>query len=242
MMKSKTWLTLIALTVVLLLAYSGKVASGYFSDGESSANNVLRVKAAPLFASADSFAVLAGSGISNAGTTMITGDIGSFPTYTVPGGSITLTGTNHTDDAVTQAAKNDLVIAYDDAAGRAYTTIGDTLGGTSPIPGVYRGGALGLTGTITLNGDLNSVWIFQAGSSLITATGSQVLLTGGARPSNVYWQVGSSATLGTDSTFKGNILALTSATLGTGANVEGRVLARNGAVTLDTNTVTRPAP
>jgi hypothetical protein len=241
-MKSKTWLILLTFTVVLLLAYGGRVTSGYFSDGESSTDNILRVKSAPLFGSADSFVVLAETGIVNVGATTITGDIGSYSTYAMPGGSITLFGTNHGNDAVTQGAKDDLVIAYNDAAGRAYTTIGDTLGGTSPLPGVYRGGALDLTGNLTLTGDANAVWIFQAGSSLTTANGSRVILSGDARAANVYWQVTSSATLGTDSIFKGNILALASITLITGAQLEGRALARNGLVTLGTNIITKPAP
>ncbi|MDO8491371.1 MAG: ice-binding family protein [Dehalococcoidia bacterium] len=241
---------MLTLTVVSLLAYGGKVTSGYFSDGESSTDNVLRVKIAPLFGSADSFAVLAGSGITNTGATTITGDIGSFPTYTVPGGSITLNGTNHADDAVTQGAKNDLVIAYNDAAGRTPDhDVGTELGGTSPVPGVYYNsvaGTFGITGNLTLTGDANAVWIFQAASTLITATGSEVILSGGAKASNVYWVVGSSATLGGEggagSILKGNILALTSATLNTGTNMEGRVLARNGAVTLHASTIIKPTP
>ncbi len=91
-------------------------------------------------------------------------------------------------------------------------------------------------------GDANAVWIFQATSTLITATDSQVILSGGAKAANIYWKVGSSATLGTTSIFKGNILTLTSVALSTGTNVEERVLARNGTVTLGTNTIVKPAP
>jgi hypothetical protein len=110
-------------------------------------------------------------------------------------------------------------------------------------PGVYQtSSAMALTGTVTLDGggDADAVFIFQAGSTLISASGSTVLLENGAQACNVFWQVGSSATLGTTSNFAGTILALTSATLNTGATLQGRVLARNGAVTLDSNTITVP--
>ena len=201
---------------------------------------------APSLATAQSFAVLAGAGITNTGPTTITGDVGSFPTTTQTGfASVTLNGANHTGDAVTQSAKNDLVTAYNNAAGQSpATTIPTELGGTSLIPGVYTSsaGTFGMTGTLTLNGqgDPNAVFIFQMATTLTTASLSNVNLIGSAQACNIFWQVGSSATLGTNSHFNGNILALTSITLTTGANVVGRVLARNGAVTLDTNTITAP--
>lgn len=193
---------------------------------------------------AGNFAVLAGSGITNTGPTTITGDVGTFPTTTEVGfGSITLIGTNHGGDAVTQVAKTDLTTAYNDAAGRvpAIAVAGD-LGGLTLVPGVYKSASsLGLTGTLTLDaqGDPNAVFIFQMGSTLTTASGSNVSLINGAQSCNVFWQVGSSATLGTGSTFRGNILALTSITATTGVIVDGRLLAMNGAVTLDANTITR---
>jgi len=116
------------------------------------------------------------------------------------------------------------------------------LGGTTPAPGVYTSadGTFGITGTLNLTGDANAVWIFQAASTLNTAGSSQVILSGGAKAANVYWQVGSDATLGTTSIFKGNILSLSSITLDTGARLDGRAFARNGAVTLDANVVTKP--
>lgn len=193
---------------------------------------------------ADSFAVLAGSGITNTGATTIIGDIGTYPTTTITGaGSMTVFGTNHGGDAVTQQAKTDLVTAYNNAAGQGPTSsiVGD-LGGQTLAPGVYNSGSsIGLTGTVTLNGGGNpdAVFVFQAGSSLTTASTSQVSLINGAQACNVFWQVGSSATLGTGSTFRGSILALTSITVTTGATVQGRILARNGAVTLDHNTINR---
>jgi len=195
---------------------------------------------------ASSFAVLAGSGITNTGPTVVNGDIGSFPTTTITGfppGIVN--GTNHAGDAVTQSGKNDLVTAYNDAAGRTpTTTIPTELGGSALTHGVYTStaGTFGITGAVTLDGqgDSTAVFIFQMATTLTTATGSSVVLINGAQACNVFWQVGSSATLGGSTSFRGSILALTSVTLVTSTTVEGRVLARNGAVTLDTNTITRP--
>jgi len=194
---------------------------------------------------ADSFAVLAGSGITNTGSTVINGDIGSFPTTSITGFPPgTVNGTNHGGDAVTQAAKTDLVTAYNDAAGRTpVTTVPTELGGTTLTHGVYSAasGTFGITGAVTLDaqGDASAVWVFKMASTLTTATSSSVVLIGGAQSCHVFWQVGSSATLGGSTSFRGNILALTSITLVTNATVDGRVLARNGAVTLDTNTITK---
>jgi hypothetical protein len=196
-----------------------------------------------------SFAVLAGSGITVAGavnSTTITGDIGTFPTTSITGfGNVVLNGANHAGDAVTQGAKNDLVIAYLDASGRIATTsygpIFD-LGGLMLTTGVYHGStSFGITGTLTLDaqGNPDAVWIFQAGSTLTTASSSRVALINGAQACHVFWEIGSSATLGTDSEFVGNLLALQSITADTGATVDGRLLAQNGAVTLDNNTITK---
>ena len=142
-------------------------------------------------------------------------------------------------------AKSDLAAAYNEAAGQAPATpvAASTLGGLTLTPGVYSGGALDLTGTLTLDaqGDSGAVFVFQAASTLITASASRVELVNGASPCNVFWQVGSSATLGTTTSFKGTILALTSITVNTGATVDGRLLARNAAVTLDSNAITEPA-
>jgi len=144
------------------------------------------------------------------------------------------------------AAQSSLTTTYNDLAGRtapAPATIAGDLGGLTLAPGIYKStSSLGLTGTLKLDGqgNANAVWIFQIASSLTTISNSSIVLIGNAQASNVYWQVGSSATLGTNSTFNGNILALTSITLTTGATLNGRALARNGAVTLDSNMVNVP--
>lgn len=192
---------------------------------------------------AQSFAVLAGSGITNTGPTTISGDMGTFPTTSETGfGSITLNGTNHAGDAVTQGAKNDLVTAYDDAFGRMpVTNVPVELGGTTLPAGVYKSGTFGLTGTLTLDaqGNTNAEFIFQAASTVIAESNSHVILLNGADPCHVVWQVGSSATFKTGAQFVGDVLAYTSITAQTGATFQGRLLARNGAVTLDTNTITK---
>ena len=197
-------------------------------------------------ATTSGFGVLAGAGITNTGPTKLNGDIGTYPTTSMTGtGSLTITGTNHGGDAVTQQAQSDLVTAYNGAAGEGPTSpISADLGGQTLTPGVYNSASsLGLTGNLTLDagGNQDAVFVFQAGSTLTTASASSITLENGAQACNVFWQVGSSATLGTGSSFRGTVIALTSITLTTGASVEGRVLARNGAVTLDTNTITAPS-
>jgi len=193
------------------------------------------------------FAVLAGSAITNTGTTTISGDaggdIGLFPGSAYGSVGITTTGTAYIADAggVASLAQTDLTTAYNQAAGSASTaTISADLGGMTLAPGVYTSGTgLSLTGVLTLDGqnDPESVFIFQAASTLTTASASEVRLINGARYCRVFWQVGSSATLGTNSIFRGHILAQASITATTGVYVQGQLLARTGAVTLDNNTI-----
>lgn len=194
---------------------------------------------------AESFVVLGGSAVSNTGPTTLRGDLGLYPGSDISGTStLTVTGTNHGGDAVTQGAKTDLVTAYNATAGKGPTApITGDLGGKTLKPGVYNNAsAIGLTGALTLDaaGDPNAVFVFQAGSALTTASGSRVNLRNGARSCNVFWQIGSSATLGTGSTFVGTVMAMSSITVTTGTTVVGRVLARNAAVTLDTANIIRP--
>lgn len=193
----------------------------------------------------ESYSVLGGQTVTNTGTSILSSDLGVSPGTAITGfpPGIVL-GTVHAADAVASQAQSDLVIAYDDAAGRAPTAsvAGDLVGQTLP-GGVYKStGPLAVSGTLTLDAqnDPNTVFVFQVASTLTTASASNVSLVNGAQACNVYWQVGSSATLGTASTFKGSILALTSITATTDATVEGRALARNGAVTLDNNVFTAP--
>jgi hypothetical protein len=192
-----------------------------------------------------SVAVLGGQTVTNTGPSVINGDLGVSPGTSVTGfppGIVN--GTIHAADAVAAQNQSDLTVAYNNAAGQAAdSSVPGDLGGLTLVPGVYNASSsTGITGTLTLNaqGDPNAVWIFQVGSTLTTASGSTVALINGASPCNVFWQIGSSATLGTDTNFTGTILALTSITANTRATIAGRALARNGAVTLDTNTITRP--
>jgi len=195
---------------------------------------------------AGNFAVLGGSTITNTGSTVVNGDLGLSPGTSVTGFPPgTVNGTQHVTDAVAAQGQADLVAAYNAAGSQtgAVTVSGD-LGGQTLAPGVYNSASsLSLTGTLTLDGqnNPNAVFVFQVGSALTTASGSKINLINGAQACNVFWQVGSSVTLGTNSTFTGSLLAFTSVTATTGAVVNGRVLARNGAVTLDTNSVNRPA-
>lgn len=199
---------------------------------------------------AGDFSVLGGSAVTNTGTTVIDGGhVGVSPSSSISGfppGTVTAPYTYHAGDAVAAQAQSDLTTAYDVAAGLAITDdlTGQDLGGLTLVPGVYFfSSSAQLTGTLTLDnqGDPNAQFVFQIGSALTTASNSSVVtINGGGFPGcNVFWQIGSSATLGTGTSFEGHILALTSITLNTGARiVYGSALARNGAVTLDSSTIT----
>lgn len=196
--------------------------------------------------SAYSFAVLAGTSVTSTSGGTINGDVGVWTgsTFDVGVPPVIVNGTVHLADPVAAQAQVDLTTAYDDAAGRTLDVIviaDGELGGKTLAPGLYRSapGSFAITNvdlTLDAQGDSDAVWIFQMPSSTLTVgTGRQVILTGGAKAGNIFWQVGSSATLGTTSVFKGNILALASITINTGASLDGRALARIGTVTLDAN-------
>jgi hypothetical protein len=198
---------------------------------------------------AGSYGVLAGTTVTNTGPSLIRGNLGGSPGTAVTGfpPGIVIGGTIHAADAAAAGAQTDLTIAYNDAAGRtpsATIASGFIGAGQTLSPGVYKAtSSLDVGGSLTLDahGDPNAVFIFQAGSTLGTDTGTTVRLTNGAQACNVFWQVGSSATLGTSSAFQGTILALTSITVQTGDTITGRALVRNGAVTLDDDTITVPS-
>ena len=210
---------------------------------------------APSLGSAQSFAVLGASTVTNTGPTIIRGDLGVSPGTSCTGFPAPCTGgtgvVNETiytgAGSLAGPAQSAAVVAYDDlVAEPCGTNLTGKILGTSPgavtlAPGVYCFPATSaqLTGTLTLDG--NGVYVFQIGSTLTTASNSSIVLANGAAAADVFWQVGSSATLGTDTVFAGSILALTSDTVTTGTSVTGHVFALNGAVTLDSNAITAVA-
>jgi len=225
-MKLQKYVPLVALLLALLLTTMPALAA-----------------TPPPLGTAARFGGLGGSTVTNTGATQVLGDVGVSPGVAVTGfppGS--LSGTIHAGDAVAAQAQQDVASAYNNAARQAcdINLTGQDPGGQTLTAAVYCfTSSAQLTGQLTLDGqgNTNSVFIFQIGSTLTTASNARVVLINGAQPCNVFWQVGSSATLGTTTDFKGNILALTSITLNTGATVHGGLYARNGAVTLDTNQI-----
>ena len=219
----------------VILAVAGSVIAG----GRAGA----QVSAAVGLGTADNFAVLAGQGVTNTGPTTVNGDLGTSPNPSVTGAGLTVNGSIHAADAVAAQAQADLTVAYNDAEGRSATEVATELGGQILTAGVYDSatGTFEITGPLILDAenDPDAAFIFQTESTLITASASTVQLINGGSACNVFWQVGSSATLGTDSTFLGTILALASVTVTTDVTINGRALARNGAVTLDSDTITR---
>ncbi len=194
------------------------------------------------------FALLAGSSVTSTGQTVITGDLGLSPGTSVggfpPG---VLNGTLRINDILSVQAKLDLVAAYNNAAARVTTdmvTLSGNIGGLTLTPGLYKStSTLAISSgdlTFDAKGNADAVFVIQIASALTVTSARKVFLTGSAKASNIFWQVSSSASFGTTSEMKGNILALESITFSTGASLEGRALARNGAVTLDANTIVTP--
>jgi hypothetical protein len=227
--------------VALSLAAAGACNNSTPSSTVSQTSETLTQS---VLGTAQSFAVLAGSTVTNTGPTTVAGNLGVDPGLAVTGfpPGLVASGSIHAGDAVALQAQNDTATAYNTLAGEALTVdlTGQDLGGMTLVAGVYHfSSSAQLTGRLSLDGqgDPNAAFVFQVGSTLTTASNSSVAVLNGATDCNIFWQVGSSATLGTTSAFKGNIIALASITLNTGATVGGRTLARNAAVTMDTNDV-----
>lgn len=201
---------------------------------------------APTLGSAANFGVLGNSTVTNTGaTTHVYGDVGLSTGTSVTGlTSGMVTGTFEVNNLTARQAQSALALAYDDAANRTLSpiSVSGNLGGQTLVAGLYKStSSLAVSsGDLTLSGSATDVWIFQIASTLTLTVGRAVNLTGGAISANVFWQVGSSATLGVNSTMSGTIMALASVTLNHGATLYGRALARTGAVTMDTNTVVMP--
>ena len=216
--------------------------------GAASSASAAVVPTGPInLGTAATYGVLGASAVTNTGPTVVNGDLGISPGTAItgftgaPNGLVN--GSVHATDAAARQAQRDTTTAYNVAASLSPTTTGiSELSGLSLTPGVYTGGALALSnnGELTLAGSANSVWVFQAASTLTVGSATRIIITGGASACNVFWQVGSSATIGTGAAFQGTVLAQTSITATTSATIVGRLLARTAAVTLDTNTITAP--
>ncbi|HUX54683.1 MAG TPA: ice-binding family protein [Williamwhitmania sp.] len=244
-MKTITLLTTISIASVVLF-------TGCEKDSTDSINPIVIpvqtiVQNTVSLAGASNFAALSGSAITNTGATTITGDLGLSPGSSIggfpPG---ILNGTLHINDAAASQAKLDLTAAYNDAAGRTSTdivTLSGNIGGLTLTPGLYMStSSLAISsGDLTFDalGDANAVFIIQIASSLTTTSGRKVFLSGGASAANIFWQVGSSATFGTTSVFKGTIIAMESITFNTGATLDGRALARTGGISMEGNTIVK---
>ena len=240
-MKTKLFTTF-AIASVILMTGCGK-------DDPSPNNTTIPIQIISMttvsLGSSSDLAVLAGSSVTSTGATVITGDlalspgssIGGFP----PG---ILNGTQHINDATANQGKLDLTAAYNDAAGRTSTdivTLSGNIGGLTLTPGLYKStSSLSISSgdlTFDAKGNSSAVFIIQIASSFTTTSGRKVILSGGALASNIFWQVGSSATFGTTSVMKGTVMAMQSITLNTGAKIDGKVLARTGGITMAGNTI-----
>jgi hypothetical protein len=226
----------------------GKADAGN-TDAGNTADSAACHQASVALGGAGNFVVLAGSTVTNTGPTSLTGDLGVSPGTAVSGFPPgTIVGAQHAGDPAAAQGVADLTTAYNDAAGRTLcpVAVAGNLGGHTLTPGLYKStSSLEISsGDLTLDaqGDANAVFIFQMASTLTTTSGRQVILSGSAKSTNVFWQVGTSATLGSTSAFQGTLMADQAITLSTGATLNGRALARIAAVTLDSNTIVKPAP
>ncbi len=247
-MKKTTLLTTLALSVIM--SFTGCKKDNPGPSGGTVINipiqNTVQNKVS-LGYSASTLAVLAGNSVTNTGATTITGDLALSPGTSVggfpPG---ILYGTQHINDTTANNAKLDLTAAYNDAAGRTsndIVTLSGNLGGLTLTPGLYKStSSLAVSSgdlTFDAKGNSNAVFIIQIASTLTTTSGRKVFLIGGAQAANIYWQVGSSATFGTTSVFKGTVMAMQSITFNTGATLDGKALARTGTVILAGNTIVK---
>jgi len=238
-------------TTLTLAIASAVLIAGCKNDNPSPAGVVIPIQttvmATVALAGASNLAVLAGSSITSTGATVITGDMGLSPGSSLggfpPG---ILNGVQHINDVISDQAKLDLTAAYNDAAGRTSTdivTLSGNIGGLTLTPGLYKStSSLAISSgdlTFDAKGNAAAVFIIQIASTLTTTSGRQVILSGGALASNIFWQVGSSATFGTTSVFKGTVMAMESITFKTGAELDGKALARTGGITLEGNTIVK---
>jgi len=247
-MKTKNLLTTFAIVSVVLIAAckKDKVAP------EPTPNPIViplqtTLQDSVMLASTFNFAILSGSAITNTGATIITGDLGLSPGSSIGGfPPEILNGTQHINDLIANQAKIDLTAVYNDLAGRTCTdivTLSGNIGGLTLTPGLYKStSSLAISSgdlTFDAKGNANAIFIIQIASSFTTSSGRKVILSGGALASNIYWQVGSSATFGTTSVFKGTIMAMQSITFNTGATLDGKAFARIGGVTMAGNTIVK---
>ena len=245
-MRTKKLFTALAIvSAVLFTSCKSEVTTN--TDNPNGVPDQKKEQSTVALGAASDFAVLAGSSITNTGATNITGDLGLSPGTSIggfpPG---ILVGTKLINTIVTTTAKLDLTTAYNDAAGRTSTdivTLSGNIGGLTLTPGLYKStSTLAVSsGDVTFDaqGNSNAIFIIQIASALTTTSGRKVFLKGNAKASNIFWQVGSSATFGTTSVFKGTVMAMQAITFNTGATLDGRALARTGGVVLAGNTIVK---